>query len=39
MAVCFAARNPAFAFLTDAAEDIYSVSDGTPYHYELFGLE
>ena len=27
-----AARNPAFAYLKDAAEDIYSVSDGKPFH-------
>ena len=25
-----AARNPAFAFLSDAEEDIYTVSDGRP---------
>lgn len=26
-----AARNPAFAFLTDADEDIYSLKDGEPF--------
>ncbi len=26
-----AARNPAFAFLHDPAEDIYSVTDGEPF--------
>jgi hypothetical protein len=25
-----AARNPAFAFLSDTAEDIYTVNDGRP---------
>lgn len=29
-----AARNPAFAFLREAAEDIYSINDGKPYHDE-----
>lgn len=29
-----AARNPAFAFLKEAAEDIYSINDGKPYHDE-----
>jgi hypothetical protein len=26
-----AARNPAFGFLADAAEDIYSLEDGEPF--------
>lgn len=26
-----AARNPAFAFLADAAEDLYSLEDGEPF--------
>ncbi|MFN2289742.1 MAG: hypothetical protein ACK2UC_01005 [Anaerolineae bacterium] len=29
-----AARNPAFASLHDPSEDIYSLSDGEPYHDE-----
>ena len=29
-----AARNPAFAFLKDAEEDIYSLSDGKPFRDE-----
>jgi hypothetical protein len=29
-----AARNPAFAFLKDSAEDIYSVDDGKPFDDE-----
>jgi len=29
-----AARNPAFDFLKDAAEDIYSLADGRPFHDE-----
>ena len=27
-----ASGNPAFAFLDDAEEDIYSVTDGKPFH-------
>jgi hypothetical protein len=27
-----AARNPAFDFLKDAAEDIYTLEDGRPFH-------
>ncbi len=27
-----AARNPSFAFLADAEEDIYTVADGKPFH-------
>ena len=27
-----AARNPAFEYLNDLAEDIYSLSDGKPFH-------
>ncbi len=27
-----AARNPAFAFLADAEEDIYTLTDGKPFH-------
>jgi len=27
-----AATSPAFAFLKDAAEDIYSSADGNPFH-------
>ena len=27
-----AATNPAFAFLGDPREDIYSLKDGTPFH-------
>ena len=27
-----AARNPAFAYLHEAAEDIYTVTDGKPFH-------
>ena len=27
-----AARNPAFDFLKESAEDIYSVEDGKPFH-------
>ena len=27
-----AGRNPAFEFLNDPAEDVYSLSDGKPYH-------
>ncbi len=27
-----AARNPVFEFLNDPAEDIYSLSDGKPFH-------
>ena len=30
-----AARNPAFAFLCDTEEDIYSLADGTPFHDEV----
>jgi hypothetical protein len=29
-----AATNPAFAFLHDAEEDIYTLSDGKPANYE-----
>ena len=29
-----AAHNPAFAYLKEAAEDIYSASDGKPFHDE-----
>jgi hypothetical protein len=29
-----AARNPAFDFLKDRAEDVYSVSDGKPFYDE-----
>jgi hypothetical protein len=27
-----ASLNPAFAYLHDPAEDIYTVEDGTPFH-------
>ncbi len=27
-----AARNPSFAFLNDAEEDIYNLTDGKPFH-------
>ncbi len=30
-----AARNPAFAFLNDSEEDIYSLADGEPFHDEV----
>jgi hypothetical protein len=30
-----AARNPAFAFLNDPQEDIYSLADGKPFHDEV----
>ena len=30
-----AARNPAFAFLSDAEEDIYSLADGEPFRDEV----
>ena len=30
-----AARNPAFAFLSDVEEDIYSSADGVPFHDEV----
>ena len=30
-----AARNPAFAFLSDPEEDIYSLADGEPFHDEV----
>ncbi len=30
-----AARNPAFEFLNDPAEDIYSLTDGKPFHAEV----
>ena len=30
-----AARNPAFAFLNDLEEDIYSLVDGEPFRYEV----
>ncbi len=29
------ANNPAFSFLKDAAEDIYSVADGVPFRDEI----
>jgi hypothetical protein len=29
-----AARNPAFDFLTDSVEDVYSLDDGKPFHDE-----
>ncbi len=29
-----ASRNPAFDFLNDPAEDIYSATDGSPFHDE-----
>lgn len=29
-----AARNPAFAFLSDAEEDLYTLADGEPFHDE-----
>lgn len=29
-----AAKNPSFAFLQDAEEDIYTLSDGQPVNYE-----
>ena len=30
-----AARNPAFDFLNDPEEDIYSMADGTPFHDQV----
>lgn len=30
-----AAHNPAFAFLSDPEEDIYTPSDGRPFHDEV----
>ena len=30
-----AARNPAFEFLNDPGEDIYSLTDGKPFHAEI----
>jgi len=30
-----AARNPVFAFLSDAEEDIYSLADGEPFRDEV----
>lgn len=30
-----ASRNPAFSFLDDPEEDIYSSSDGRPFHDEI----
>ncbi len=30
-----AVRNPAFAFLGDSEEDIYSLADGEPFHDEV----
>lgn len=30
-----AAQNPVFQFLHDPAEDIYSVTDGKPFHDEV----
>ncbi len=29
------AKNPAFDFLNDPAEDIYSLSDGEPFHDQI----
>ena len=29
-----AARNPAFAFLSDKEEDLYTLADGKPFHDE-----
>ncbi len=31
----FAARNPAFDFLKDAGEDIYTIDDGEPFQDEI----
>ena len=30
-----ASKNPAFAFLADPEEDIYSITDGQPFHDEI----
>jgi len=30
-----AVRNPAFAFLSDPEEDIYTLADGEPFHDEV----
>ena len=30
-----ASQNPAFAFLADPEEDIYSLNDGQPFHDEI----
>jgi len=30
-----ASQNPAFAFLADPEEDIYSINDGKPFHDEI----
>ena len=30
-----AARNPAFAFLSEPEEDIYSLADGEPFHDQV----
>ena len=30
-----AARSPAFAFLSDPQEDIYSLTDGKPFHEQV----
>ncbi len=30
-----AARNPAFDFLADPEEDIYTLNDGKPFHVEI----
>ena len=30
-----ASRNPAFTFLADKEEDIYSINDGQPFHDEI----
>ena len=30
-----ASQNSAFAFLTDSAEDIYTITDGEPFHDEI----
>ena len=32
-----AARNPAFAFLNEPEEDIYSLDDGEPFHDQIQG--
>jgi hypothetical protein len=29
-----ASKSPSFAFLNDPAEDIYTLNDGKPFHYE-----
>lgn len=30
-----ASRNPAFAFLSDPEEDVYSLADGKPFHDQV----